>query len=221
VPRTKLRTPALRERVLDVAVATLAADGVAGFTTRKVAEAADTSLPAVYELFGDKAGLVRAVHAEGFVLLHRDLEEAGAPTEPRAAVVATMEVLRRFVRRNPVLAALMFSRPFADLDPGPEHLAAGAAVRELIVARVRRCVEAGIVEGDPTDVAHVLLALAQGLAAQETAGWLGTSVASRDRRWALAVRALLTGLEPAPPRGGRRGSRTTRPTPAGGRTATP
>ena len=51
--------------------------------------------------------------------------------------------------------------------------------------------------GDATDIAHVLLALAQGLAAQEVAGWLGTSRASVDRRWALAVDAVLDGLGPA------------------------
>ena len=219
MPRTKLRTAELRQRVLDVAVATLVDDGVAGFTTRKVAHGADTSLPAVYELFGDKAGLVRAVHAEGFRLLHDQLVGAPAPADPRAALLATVEVLRDFVRRNRVLAEVMFSRPFADFDPGPDHLAAGAAVRELIVARVRRCVDAGVLGGDPTDVAHVLLALAQGLAAQETAGWLGTSAASRDRRWALAVPAILSGLEPGSPREGRRGPRSARRTPAAGRTA--
>jgi hypothetical protein len=50
--------------------------------------------------------------------------------------------------------------------------------------------------GDPTDIAHVLLALAQGLARQETAGWLGRSQASTDRRWDLAVAAVLQGLRP-------------------------
>jgi hypothetical protein len=37
VPRAKQRTPALRDHVLNVALATLAAEGVAGFTTRRVA----------------------------------------------------------------------------------------------------------------------------------------------------------------------------------------
>jgi hypothetical protein len=90
----------------------------------------------------------------------------------------------------------MFSRPFADFDPGPSELKAGSAVREFIVERVRRCIAAGVIGGNETDIAHVLLALAQGLAAQETAGWLGTSKASIDRRWALAVRAVLDGLGP-------------------------
>jgi AcrR family transcriptional regulator len=61
VPRAKQRTGQLREHIVQVAVAMLAADGVERFTTRKVAEQAQTSPPAVYELFGDKAGLVREV----------------------------------------------------------------------------------------------------------------------------------------------------------------
>jgi hypothetical protein len=98
----------------------------------------------------------------------------------------------------------MFSRPFADFDPGPAERQAGNEVRELIVATVRRCIEAGVLAGDPTDIAHVLVALAQGLARQETAGWLGSSQASMDRRWDLAVTAVLRGLRPPPPEPGQR-----------------
>jgi AcrR family transcriptional regulator len=200
VPRAKQRTPELREHVLHVAVATLAADGVAGFTTRKVARGAETSTPAVYELFGDKAGLVREVFFEGFRLLGERLDRLDETDDPRADLVEVARVYRAFVRENPVLADVMFSRPFADFDPGPAELAAGAAVRGHVVARVRRCIEAGVISGtetDETDVAHVLVALAQGLAAQETAGWLGTSPASIDRRWDLAIAALLDGLRPS------------------------
>jgi hypothetical protein len=109
-------------------------------------------------------------------------------------VVATF---RTFVGENPVLAEIMFSRPFADFDPGPDERMATASVREFIVGRVRRAVEEGVIAGDPTDIAHVLLALAQGLAAQEAAGWLGTSAASVNRRWSLAFRAALDGLAPS------------------------
>jgi AcrR family transcriptional regulator len=197
VPRAKQRTPELREHVLRVALATLAAEGVAGFTTRKVARGADTSTPAVYELFGDKAGLVREVFFEGFRLLGERLDRLDETDDPLADLAGVARVYRAFVRENPVLADVMFSRPFADFDPGPADLAAGAAVREHVIARVRRCIEAGAIssdQGDETDVAHVLVALAQGLAAQEAAGWLGRSPASIDRRWDLAVTALLDGV---------------------------
>jgi hypothetical protein len=45
----------------------------------------------------------------------------------------------------------------------------------------------------------VLLAVCQGLAIQETAGWLGTSDKSRDRRWALAATAVIKGMRPRDP----------------------
>jgi AcrR family transcriptional regulator len=194
MPRTKQRTPELRERVLQVAVDLLTQDGVVGFTTRKVAQGADTSTPAVYELFGDKAGLVREVFFEGFRKLRRELEQLQPSDDPRADLVAVIQVLRGFGRDNPALADLMFSRPFADFDPGPAERRAGSGVREFIVARVRRCIETGVLAGQATDVAHVVVAVTQGLALQETAGWLGTSRASIDRRWNLAVDAMLAGL---------------------------
>jgi AcrR family transcriptional regulator len=194
MPRAKQRTPELRERVLQAALEMLTSDGVAGFTTRRVAVEADTSTPAVYELFGDKAGLVREMFFEGFRMLHRRLQQLEPRADARADLVSVVSVLRTFARDNPVLADLMFSRPFADFDPGPSERQAGADVREFIVGRVRRCIEAGVLEGQPTDIAHVLLAVAQGLALQETAGWLGSSRASMDRRWKLAVEAVLTGL---------------------------
>jgi hypothetical protein len=56
-----------------------------------------------------------------------------------------------------------------------------------------------IISGDPTDIAHVLLGLALGLAAQEAAGWLGTSQASVNRRWSLGAEILLDGLNYAGP----------------------
>jgi AcrR family transcriptional regulator len=199
VPRPKLRTEELHDRVLATAVATLADEGVAGFTARRIAAGAETSVPAVYELFGSKAGMVREVFYEGFRRLRRRFDRLEESDDPRADLVRVVEVFRRFARVNPGLADVMFSRPFADFDPGPGDRQAGTAVRELVVGRVRRCVEAGIIEGDETDIAHVLIGVAQGLAAQESAGWLGTSKASKDRRWALAVGAVLDGLAPVNP----------------------
>src|SRR5262249_16561575 len=181
---------------------------VAGFTTRKVAQDADTSTPAVYELFGDKAGLVRELFFEGFRLLRHRFDGLPETADPHADLVRVVETLRRFMRDNPALAEAMFSRRLADFDPGPAELEAGRSVRLFVVGRVRRCLDAGLLDGDATDIAHVLVSMTQGLAATEMAGWLGTSRASVDRRWTLAIRAVLDGLgppsgRPAPPNGAR------------------
>ena len=56
-------------------------------------------------------------------------------------------------------------------------------MRVLIVGDVSRCIEAGVLRGDATDIAHVLVALTQGLAAAESSRRLGSSDESIDRRW--------------------------------------
>lgn len=192
--RLKERTPELRDRVLEAAIAILEADGFGAFTARRVAASAATSTAAVYELFGDKARLVREIFFGGFRMLSERLARLPETHDPRADLVAVVGELRAFGRDHPVLAKVLFSRPFADFDPGPEEAAAGAAVREFIVGRVRRGIEAGLLVGHETDIAHVLMAMVQGLARQERAGWLGTSRASVNRRWALATEAILSGL---------------------------
>lgn len=194
MPRPKQRTPELRGQVLRTAVDMLSTGGVAAFTTRRVAEGAATSVPAVYELFGDKAGLVREIFFEGFRALRRRMGEVGDTDDPRADLLGIVGAFRAFVRENPVLTEVMFARPFTDFDPRPEDVSASGSLREFIVSHVQRCVDAGRLRGDAVDISHVLLALAQGLAAQETAGWLGRSDESRDRRWSVAFEAVLDGF---------------------------
>ena len=177
MPRTKQRTPELRDQVLSVALALLAQDGVGGFTTRRVAQAAETSTPAVYELFGDKGGLGRDVFFEGFRRLRRSFDALAESDDPHADLLELVASYRTFLRENPVLAQVMFARPFTDFEPGPSELEASSSVRTFIVERVRRAVDAGVLDGDETDLAHALVSLVQGLAAAEHAGRLGTSPA--------------------------------------------
>jgi AcrR family transcriptional regulator len=194
LPRPKQRTDELRAHVLHRALEMLERDGVLGFTARRIADEAGTSMPAVYELFGDKAGLLREVFFEGFRLLLAHYEALPETSDPRADLFAVLHAIRGFVAEHPVLAELMFGRPFADFDPGPADLKAGTAVRNFVIRRVKRCLDAEILRGDATDIAHVLVALVQGLSAQQRAGWLGRSKASIDRRFQLALQAMLEGL---------------------------
>jgi AcrR family transcriptional regulator len=196
VPRVKQRTNVLRVRGVSTALAVLAEEGVPGLTTRNVARRADASVPAVYEVFGDKAGLVREVFFEGFRMLGDALDALPPADDPIEALERLAQGHREFVVANPVLAQVMFSRPFADFDPTAAEGKAGVRVRRIFVERVRAAVDAGLIAGDPADVALVLFALIDGLAAAESAGRLGSSRRSTERRWSLAIDALLSGLKP-------------------------
>jgi AcrR family transcriptional regulator len=196
VPPTKVRTGELRERLLQVAVEILAADGVSGLTTRRIASRARTSAPAIYELFGDKAGLVRALFFEGFRRLGRRLERLPPPAGTTDDLAAVVREFRAFTLEDPRLFEVMYTKPFDVFSPGGDEQALGDATRAVLVDRARACVATGEIDGDPVDVAHAVLALAIGLATQETAGWLGSTTATRDRRWKGATRALLAGYAP-------------------------
>ena len=210
MPRPKQRTTALRERGLATALAVLAEDGVTGLTTRAVARRAGASVPAVYEVFGDKAGLIREIFIEGFRMLGADLSALPANQDPLDALRQLAQRFRRFVVRNPVLAQVMFSRPFADFDPTADEAKAAVTVRRIFVRHVRTAVDAGVLTGDPTDVALVFFTVVEGLAAAENAQQLGSSKQSVDRRWRLALTALLRGFstESGANAGHRSGSRS-------------
>jgi AcrR family transcriptional regulator len=198
VPRVKQRTDALHERGVASALAVLAEEGVAGLTTRTVARRAQASVPAIYEVFGDKAGLIREVFFKGFRMLGDDLSAIPPTADPLEALRRLAEAFRQFVLANPVLAQIMFSRPFADFDPTTEDDKAGVKVRKIFVHRVQIAVDAELLAGDPTDIAHLFFALVEGLAAAESAQRLGASKQSVDRRWRLGVNALIDGLSPGP-----------------------
>ncbi len=180
--------------MLSVALDLLAEEGASGLTARALAARAGTSAPAVYELFGDKSGVIRELYFEGFRRLGSRLTALPETADPLADLWELATAYRRFVRTNRELAEVMFARPFTDFSPGAEELAATGSVRVLIVGRVRRSIDTGRLRGDETDVAHVLVALIQGMAFAEAAGRLGTSTESVERRWRLAIGTLLNGF---------------------------
>jgi AcrR family transcriptional regulator len=145
-------------------------------------------------LFENKAGLLRAVFFEGFRMLCRRLLAVPESDDALADVQRLIPVFRRFCLDYPALARVMFSRSIQDFDPGPAELAASSSVREIFVGKITRCTDAGLLTGDPVDIAHVLLALAQGLAVQEGGRWLGKSKASINRRWEVGVTGILRGF---------------------------
>ncbi|MEU6754579.1 TetR/AcrR family transcriptional regulator [Spirillospora sp. NPDC046719] len=196
MPPAKERTPELRRHILDTAIDVLAAEGVTAVTTRRVAGLAGTSPPAIYELFGHKAGLIRELFFEGFRRLNAAFEGLGTTGDATADLAATVHAFRAFASDNPNLFNVMYNRPFDGFEPDRDERSLGDGARRFLVDRVGRCVQAGGMSGDPIDIAHALLGLAIGLATQENAGWLGSTAESRDRRWTVAVDAFIRGFAP-------------------------
>jgi AcrR family transcriptional regulator len=195
MPRAKTRTAELRAELLTRAVTLLEQDGPTALRARHVASAAGTSTAALYELFGNKTGLIRAIFYEGFCALADQLERVAATDDPRADVVDVLRGSRSFALENPMLFEVMYARPVGEFDPSSDDLDAAGRIYNLVIDRVRRWFDAARASTDPVDAAHALIALNRGLIAMELAGMLGRSRTSRERRWQLAVDAQLDGLE--------------------------
>lgn len=198
--RRKQRTESLRTDMCVAAMQLLDRGGVSAVTTRAVAAGSASSMAAVNELFGGKAGLVRAMYAEGFRQLAEELaqvEEAGDPAE---SVLALAFAFRSFASRRRHLYEVMFSRPFVDFSPDSDDSRAAAAIYRIVLEHVTALVGASPAKGAGEDAAISLFAVVQGLVSIEFAGLLGSSSESIERRWRTAVTATMNGFAAGAPR---------------------
>jgi AcrR family transcriptional regulator len=79
-PPKQRRSRESYERVLDAAHALLEENGFEGFTAQEVAARSGVSIGAIYERFGNKETLLRAVHARLMESILEADERAGDPT---------------------------------------------------------------------------------------------------------------------------------------------
>jgi AcrR family transcriptional regulator len=94
----------LRRELLDAAVGAIVEKGPVAFSLRDLAARAGVSHSAPAHHFGDKAGLLTAVAAEGYALLANALEDAGRDGDFLAAGVAYV----RFATGHPAHFTVMF-----------------------------------------------------------------------------------------------------------------
>lgn len=128
----------LRGALLAAAEAELSDAGIEAFSLRKVARRAGVSHAAPAHHFGDTAGLLAALAAEGYRRFRATLiaHEAAAPAgDARARLVESGLGYLAFARANPALFRLMFAsaKPRAD---DPELCAAGGAAYDHLVQTV-------------------------------------------------------------------------------------
>jgi AcrR family transcriptional regulator len=184
----------LRRDLIDAGGRLLAAEGPSALSTRRVAQATDTSTTAVYSLFGDKAGLVREMFLEGFERLSAAFAAVPRTDDPVADLLALGDAYRANARDNPHLYELMFGRPVPEFQPDAEVAERIQPTFDALVEACARCVAAGaFADGDPYEIAVQLNAMAHGLSSLELRGALGGE-AEADAHWKRALASLLKGL---------------------------
>ncbi|HEY7174834.1 MAG TPA: TetR/AcrR family transcriptional regulator [Micromonosporaceae bacterium] len=184
----------LTRRLIDEGSRLLAEYGPAGLSLRNVAAAAGTSTMAVYTHFGDKQGLLAAMHREGFRRLGERLRQA------RAQAPDSLTELGRAYRlaalESPHLYGLMFGSRPAGFAPNEADDKAADATYTPLVDGVRAAVERGVFAGDPERIALHLWVVAHGMVSLELAGLLPVAPEDAARHY---EQALLLAAEPFMP----------------------
>jgi AcrR family transcriptional regulator len=147
--------------------------GPDALSVRQVADAVGTSTRAVYSLFGDKDGLVRALYRSSFETLKARVESLPQTADPAADLVrAGIDGFRHHALAHPYLFQLAFEWRGRRAKVSDADRAVGLASFRALVAKVERAVGAGAIHGHPETIALGFHALCQGLASGEIAGWI-------------------------------------------------
>lgn len=139
-----------RRAVLDAAGAVFAERGFDGASVEHIARRAEVARPAIYELFGSKQGLVRAVVADASERLIAEVEPviSDRGRRPRDVVGAALRALFDLVEAHPealTVLRLAESSPALAAETG-----LGDGRRRLVTAMADRLREGRAEQGVPT-----------------------------------------------------------------------
>jgi AcrR family transcriptional regulator len=193
-----------REALLSAAGALLQAEGPAAVTVRRLADDVGTTTRAVYSLFGDKTGLMKALYYEAAEVMRRHHEAVPVGDDPVADIRLLALAYRAAALEQPNLYWLFIgSVDHRYMDA--ETVALAYRSLESVLIRIRSAIEAGrFPPRDPFDVGRQLWALVHGLASLELKGFLGeaaqdpeTGAKEGHRIWLEAITTMLDGLQTA------------------------
>ena len=186
MPAVKTHDASLATRLVDEAGRLLAAEGVGALTLRKLAARSGTSTMAVYTLFGDKQGLLTAMHNEGFARLGAAMQRARRDGDDALTALARLgDAYREAALANPHLYGLMFGGAVPGFTPDPQSVAAADATFTPLVHAVQRCLDEGVLalpdsDTDAERIATYLWCVTHGVVSLEISGKLGDDMAHRN-----------------------------------------
>ena len=155
---------AFRRRLCEVAQRLFAERGVHGVTLRALAHEAGCSRMTPYRYFKDKSEILAAVRTAGFNRLADAVEEAArAERDPTRRLEALGRTYLHFAREEPHAYRVMFEISQQDEHRYPELVKQIQRTQQPMLDTVEECVGAGVVDGDPLDVTHLLWASLHGL----------------------------------------------------------
>jgi AcrR family transcriptional regulator len=181
-----------RQQILQVAAGLLERDGVQGVSTRSVAAAAGIRAASLYQLFGDKDGLLAALAIHGFDLYLSAKHTLTATDDPVADMRRGWDLHVDFGLRHPAFYLLMFGTD----RPGHRPPAADE-VHDLLLRFLDNVAAAGRLRIPPPLAARLCAAAVTGL----TLSLIGAPAGQREPQLSARMRdtlidSLVTGPQP-------------------------
>lgn len=157
---------ALRGEVLQAAMDLLAETGSEdAMSLRAVAQRVGVSVPSIYLHFADKQALLDAVCQQVFEALHVRMREAATgAADPFDALRAQGNAYVHFALENPEHYRIVMMTEHPPGSDAVDATIAGGAFGYLLES-VQACIDVGVFEGEPLELALGLWAAAHGVAA--------------------------------------------------------
>ena len=147
--RTSYHHGALREALLDACLKLIETEGIGAVSLRRVAREAGVSPGAPYHHFADRAALLSALAAQGYVALAGDFAVVRAAADsPVRELTALIDTYVSFALRQPAYFRLMVRPELHEPDKNPETKAAMHAAERHLQDAVQDCVAAGVIPAE-------------------------------------------------------------------------
>jgi AcrR family transcriptional regulator len=186
-----------REHILACACELYLADGLDGFSMRKLAAQLDVTAPALYRHYPAKDALLRDVIAEAFKVFGGYLYRALEGRTPQERLRLAGEGYVAFALEHPRFYEVIHSSPrmLGLPELPPEAATHGCATAQFLVDRVRECMNAGVLKADDPDaVAVTIWAYSHGLVSLYLAGALAVPREQFPEYFHQAFVRLFSGL---------------------------
>jgi len=185
----------LRRALLQEAIATIRAEGVAGLTLREIGARVGVSRTALYRHFADKAALLEAVATEGFRSFREQLLAAwDAAGHGTAGLDAMGLAYVRFAVANPAHYRVMFGGFVEPKEPHDELAIEAAGALQALEGALGELQRNGLVRSEDTvTMARFVWAVVHGVAMFAIDGQL-RDAAGVDQLAAYALERLRLGI---------------------------
>jgi AcrR family transcriptional regulator len=146
----------VKDTLLGVAYRVLEKEGSSALTTRRVCEEAGVTMPTLYHHFGNRDGLLSAVHAVALEKFMAKKRALGQTLDPVADLRSGCEQVLEFARAHPAVTAAVMARAIEQ----PQLLSQAYG---LMRARVERCAKDEALRVPADQAAEHVWAVIQGL----------------------------------------------------------